>query len=173
MKTAVLGSGGIGGFLGGALAKSGEAISFIARGRHLDALRSQGLSVDSVFLGKFQLKVKATDKPSEIGAVDLVLFCVKSYDTETALQQIAPLITKDTAVLSFQNGVDNEDKIAQAVGQEHVLGGAISVESYIAEPGKIVQAAGPWSIAMGGNELHVDPACKEHQRSPGEGWFEM
>lgn len=161
MKTAVLGSGGIGGFLGGALAKSGEDISFIARGRHLEALRSQGLSVDSVSLGKFQLKVKATDKASDIGAVDLVLFCVKSYDTETALQQIRPLIAKDTtAVLSFQNGVDNEDKIAQAVGQEHVLGGAISVESYIAEPGKIVQAAGPWSIAMGEMNSTLTPRAK-------------
>lgn len=160
MKIAVLGSGGIGGFLGGALGKSGEDVSFLARGNHLDAMRNRGLSVESVSLGNFQLKVKATDKPSDIGTVDLVLFCVKSYNTETAVQQIGPLIGRDTAVLSFQNGVDNEDKIAQVVGQEHVLGGAISVESYIAEPGKIVQAAGPWMIAMGEMDGTVTPRAK-------------
>jgi len=145
----VLGSGGIGGFLGGALTKSGNDVWFIARGSHLQAMREQGLSVDSIALGKFNVKVKATDKPSDIGNVDQVLFTVKSYDTESALQQTRPLVGKDTIVLSFQNGVDNEDKIAEALGKEHVLAGIISVESYIAEPGKIAQTMGPVRMAIG------------------------
>ena len=149
MKIAVFGSGGIGGFLGGALCKSGEEVWFLARGKHLDAMREGGLRIESVSLGNFQVSVKATDKPSDIGPVDLVLFSVKSYDTEAALEQIGPLIGKQSGVLSFQNGVDNEDKIANMLGKEHAIGGSISVESYIEEPGKIVQATGPWRIVIG------------------------
>lgn len=149
MNVTVLGSGGIGGFLGGALAKAGNGVWFIARGNHLQAMQNQGLSVDSLALGKFHVKVKATDKPSDVGNVDLVLFSVKAYDTETALQQLRPLIGKDTMVLSFQNGVDNEDKIAGLIGKDHVLGGMIAVESYISEPGKIAQTWGPVRIAFG------------------------
>lgn len=113
LKIAVLGAGGLGSFLGGALARSGEDVTFVTRGNHLHAIRDRGLTVESLALGKFQLRVNATDNPSEIGPVDLVLFCVKSYDTEKAMQTITPLIGNDTIVLSFQNGVDNEDKIGR------------------------------------------------------------
>jgi 2-dehydropantoate 2-reductase len=149
LKIAVIGAGGIGGFMGGALAKSGQDVSVIGRGKHLEAIRDRGLIVDSISLGKFQTKVKATDQPSDVGVVDLVLFCVKSYDTETALRSIGPLLGDDTTVLSFQNGVDNEDKIADAIGRTHVLAGAISVESFIAEPGLIKQTSGPMRFVMG------------------------
>ncbi len=149
MKIVVFGAGGIGGFLGGALAKSGEDISVIARGSHLQGIRDRGLTVESVSLGNFRCGVKATESPSDVGVADLVLFCVKSYDTEQALQNISPLIGEDTAVLSFQNGIDNEDKIAQQVGKNHVLAGAISIESFIAEPGVIKQTWGPTLMAMG------------------------
>jgi 2-dehydropantoate 2-reductase len=149
LKIAVIGAGGIGGFMGGALAKSGQDVSVIGRGKHLEAIRDRGLIVDSISLGKFQTKVKATDQPSDVGVVDLVLFSVKSYDTETALRSIGPLIGDDTTVLSFQNGVDNEDKIADAIGSTHVLAGAISVESFIAEPGLIKQTSGPMRFVMG------------------------
>ncbi|HKM51124.1 MAG TPA: 2-dehydropantoate 2-reductase [Candidatus Bathyarchaeia archaeon] len=149
MKIAVIGAGGIGGFMGGALAKSGQDVSVIGRGKHLEAIRDRGLIVDSISLGKFQTKVKATDQPSDVGVVDLVLFCVKSYDTETALRGIGPLVGDDTMVLSFQNGVDNEDKIADAIGSTHVLAGAIAVESFIAEPGLIKQTSGPMRFVMG------------------------
>jgi len=149
LKIAVIGAGGIGGFMGGALAKSGQDVSVIGRGKHLQAIRDRGLIVDSISLGKFQTKVKATDQPSDVGVVDLVLFCVKSYDTETALRSIGPLVGDDTMVLSFQNGVDNEDKIADAIGSTHVLAGAIAVESFIAEPGLIKQTSGPMRFVMG------------------------
>lgn len=135
--------------MGGALAKSGQEVSVIGRGKHLEAIRDRGLMVESVSLGKFQTRVKATNQPSEVGTVDLVLFNVKSYDTETALRSIGPLIGDDTTVLSFQNGVDNEDKIAEAIGKTRVLAGAIAVESFIAEPGLIKQTSGPMRFAMG------------------------
>lgn len=161
LKLAVLGAGGIGGFMGGALARSGQDVSVIARGSHLQAIRDRGLTVESVSLGKFQSRVKATDRPSDVGAVDLVLFCVKSYDTEKALESIGPLIGEDTTVLSFQNGVDNEDKIARAVGKIHVLAGAISVESFIAEPGLIKETWGPVMMAMGELSGEITPRAKK------------
>lgn len=109
------------------------------------------------------MRVKATDKPSDIGPVDLVLFCVKSYDTEKALQVFGPLIGNETVVLSFQNGVDNEDKIADAIGKIHVLAGAISIESFIAEPGLIKQTMGPMMMAMGEMGGEITPrATKIH-----------
>lgn len=163
MKIVVLGSGGIGGFLGGGLARSGEDVTFMARGKHLEAMQTDGLKVKSVALGEFQLRVKATDKPSNIGNVDLVLFCVKSYDTAAALEQVNPLIGKDTAVLSFQNGVGNEDVIAERVGREHVLAGVISVESYISEPGKISQTMGPMRMAIGEMTGGVTPRARSIQ----------
>ena len=148
MKIVVVGAGGVGGFLGGALAKSGEDVTVIARGSHLQTIREKGLTVESVSLGNFTCSVKATENPSDAGAADLLLFCVKSYDTEKALQNIAPLIGEDTMVVSFQNGVGKEDKIAQKVGRAHVLAGAIFIESFIAQPGVIKQTWGP-SIAIG------------------------
>jgi 2-dehydropantoate 2-reductase len=146
--------------MGGALAKSGEDVTVIARGKHLQAIRDRGLAVESVSLGKFQTSVKATDKPSNVGTVDLVLFCVKSYDTEQALTGIKPLIGSNSTVLSFQNGIDNEDKIAQAVGRDRVLAGAISIESFIAEPGVIKQTWGPATMAMGEMNGEITPRVK-------------
>lgn len=157
VKFAVFGTGGIGGFLGAALARSGQDVSFVARGKHLDAMRKNGLSIQSVSLGNFRVKAKATEKPSDIGVVDVVLFCVKSYDTEATLQEIGPLIGQNTVVVSFQNGIDSEDRIGEALGKGHVLAGAIAVESYIAEPGKIVQSAGPWMITVGEMDGSVTP----------------
>jgi 2-dehydropantoate 2-reductase len=163
LKIAVLGAGGLGSFLGASLARSGEDVSFITRGNHLQAIRENGLTVESLALGRFQVKLKATESPSDIGAVDLVLFCVKAYDTEQALQIIAPLLGDDTTVLSFQNGVDNEDKIAEAIGKERVLAGAISIESFIAEPGVIKQTMGPVLMAIGEMDGSVTPrASKIH-----------
>jgi 2-dehydropantoate 2-reductase len=161
LKIAVFGGGGIGGFLGGALAKSGEDVTVIARGKHLQAIRERGLSVESVALGNFRTKVKATENSSEVGPADLILFCVKSYDTENALRSISLLTGEDTAVLSFQNGIDNEDKIAQQVGKGHVLAGAISVESFISEPGVIQQTWGPALMAMGEMDGTVTERAKK------------
>jgi len=163
LKIAVMGAGGLGSFLGGALARSGEDVTLVTRGDHLHAIRDRALIVESLALGRFEVRVKATDKPSDIGPVDLVLFSVKSYDTEKALQAIGPLIGNETVVLSFQNGVDNEDKIADAIGKNRVLAGAISIESFIAEPGLIKQTMGSVLMAMGEMDGEITPrATKIH-----------
>ncbi len=147
-RVAVVGAGGIGGYFGGRLARAGAAVSLLARGAHLAALRERGLRVRSVN-GDFDVRVEATDDPSEIGACDVVLFCVKSYDTENAAALLPPLLREDTAVVSLQNGVDNEEKLAAAIGAEHVLGGIAYVFATIVEPGVIEHVTAPGAIVFG------------------------
>ena len=123
MRVAVVGAGGIGSYFGGHLARSGVDVRLLARGRHLRALRDDGLRITGV-RGEFTVDVPATDDPADIGPCDVVLFCVKSYDTESAADLLLPLLHSTTAVVSLQNGVDNEEKIAGRIGPRHVMGGA-------------------------------------------------
>jgi 2-dehydropantoate 2-reductase len=149
MRIAVVGSGGTGGYFGGLLARAGEEVTFIARGAHLEALRLRGLTVKSRLAGNFTLPVRATDTPSEVDPVDLILFCVKTYDTDTAAHTIRPLIGADTMLLSLQNGVDNAERIAKIAGHEAELGAVAYVVSAMEEPGVIAQTAGPGRIILG------------------------
>lgn len=148
MRIAVFGAGGVGGYFGGRLAQAGAEVHFIARGAHMQALREHGLRVRSV-KGNFEVPVSATDDPADVGSCDFVLFCVKSFDTDAAAARLGPLIDEDTAVVSLQNGVENEEKLARAIGSEHVMGGAAFVFAEIAEPGVIVHTGGPTSITFG------------------------
>src|SRR5215471_4148402 len=148
MRFAVYGAGGIGGYFGGRLAKAGADVHFIARGAHLQALQEHGLRVRSV-KGDFEVPVSATDEPAGVGACDFVLFCVKTFDTDAAAARLGPLVGDDTAVVSLQNGVENEEKLARAVGEDHVLGGAAFIFAEIAEPGVIRHTGGPASITFG------------------------
>ena len=142
MKIAVVGSGGVGGFFGAKLARAGEEVTFIARGEHLNAIRQRGLHVKSAREGNFTVKTPATDDPSGIGPMDLVLFTVKSYATEAAAKQILPALSRDTVVLTVQNGIDNAEKIARIIGPQHLLAGAAYVFSVIEAPGVISHTGG-------------------------------
>jgi len=148
MRMAVYGAGGVGGYFGGRLAQAGVEVHLIARGAHLQALREHGLRVRSV-KGDFAVPVPATDDPADIGPCDFVLFCVKAFDTEAAAARLGPLLGDDTAVVSLQNGVDNEERLARAVGARHVMGGAAYIFAGIGEPGVVVHTGGPTSIAFG------------------------
>lgn len=148
MKVAVYGAGGVGAYFGGRLAEAGADVHMIARGEHLEAMRDQNLAVESVH-GDFTVDVSATDDPREVGPCDYVLFCVKSYDTEAAAGGLDPMIGDDTAVISLQNGVDNEEKLAAEVGREHVVGGVAYIFSTIASPGTIEHTGGPARIVFG------------------------
>jgi 2-dehydropantoate 2-reductase len=148
MRITVYGAGGVGGYFGGRLAQAGADVHLIARGAHLEALRTHGLRVQSV-KGDFAVQVPATDDPADIGPCDYVLFSVKAFDTEPAAARLGPLLGDATAVVSLQNGVDNEEKLAWAVGQGHVMGGAAFIFAGIAEPGVILHTGGPTSITFG------------------------
>ena len=148
MRVGVIGAGGVGGYFGGRLAQAGVEVALLARGAHLAAVREHGLRVRGL-VDDFTVRVPASQDPAEIGPCDFVLFCVKSYDTEEAAAQLEPLLAAETAVVSLQNGVDNEEKIAARIGSEHVLGGAAFIFAYIAAPGLIEQTAGPRRIVFG------------------------
>lgn len=149
MKVAVYGAGGVGGYFGGRLARSGVDVAFIARGSHLAALRSGGLRVRSIH-GDFSVEpVRATADPGDPGPVDYVLVTVKSYHTAQVAAGLQPLLHADTAVVSLQNGVGNEEQLAAAAGPERVVGGAAYIFSVVSEPGVIQHTAGPASIVAG------------------------
>ncbi len=148
MRIGVVGAGGVGGYFGGRLALAGTEVALLARGAHLAALRDRGLHVRGV-VDDFSVRVSASDDPVEIGPCDVVLFCVKSYDTEQAAGLLGPLLGPETAVVSLQNGIDNEEKIAARIGPEHVLGGAAFILAHIAEPGVVEQTGGPGRIVFG------------------------
>jgi 2-dehydropantoate 2-reductase len=137
LKIAILGSGAVGGYFGARLAGAGEDVAFIARGRQLAAMREGGLHLRSP-RGDLDLKaVRATDDPATIGPVQMVLFTVKLWSTEEAARQLAPLIGRDTAVISLQNGVEANDVIARAVGREHLMGGICYIAATLDRPGSV------------------------------------
>jgi 2-dehydropantoate 2-reductase len=141
MRIAIVGSGGVGGYFGGRLAASGADVTFLARGAHLDALRARGLRITSPKGDLHLPRVKAAGDTSEIGPVDIVLFAVKLYDTDSAVSALPPLIGPDTAVIPLQNGVDSVATLIKAVGREHTAGGTCYVSAVIAEPGVIRHTA--------------------------------
>ena len=149
MRIAVVGAGGTGGYFGGLLARAGQDVTFIARGANLEALRARGLTVESRLAGTFTLPVRATDNPSDLDPVDLVLFCVKTYDTDAAAESIRRLIHPETMLLSLQNGIGNEERIAQAAGHDSGIGAVAYVVSTIKAPGVVAQTAGPGKIVFG------------------------
>ena len=149
MKIAIMGTGGVGGYYGGLLAKAGKDVTFIARGAHLQAICKTGLQVKSVH-GDFQVsKAKATDKPADVGPVDLIIFATKTYQTDEAAKAIKPMVGKDTVVVPLQNGVDAADRIGEVVGMDHVLGGATWLSAAIEAPGVIGQYSEFRRIALG------------------------
>jgi 2-dehydropantoate 2-reductase len=142
MRIAVMGTGAVGGYFGAKLAAAGHQLAFIARGRHLQALRQNGLRV-TCQNGNLQIdKAQFTDDTATIGNVDLILFCVKSYDTEVAAEQIKQLVRDQTLILSLQNGVDNPDKLARVFDPGQILPSVVYVGAQLTSPGVITQSNG-------------------------------
>ncbi|MPZ89618.1 MAG: 2-dehydropantoate 2-reductase [Nitriliruptorales bacterium] len=149
MRIAIVGAGGVGGYFGARLAAAGADVRLVARGAHLAAIRERGLRVHSV-RGDVHADVGATEDASRIGASDVVLFCVKSFDTdEAAARHLPHLVGDDTFVVSLQNGIDNEERIAAVVGHSRVVGGLALIFSAISEPGVIAHSGGPARLVFG------------------------
>ena len=136
MRVAVIGAGGVGGYFGGRLAAAGTDVTFVARGAHRDAIRTNGLRIESA-LGDALVDAKTVEDASQIGEVDLVIVAVKVWDTHAAAAMIAPLLHDETAVVSLQNGVSKDDTLREAVGTEHVVGGVCYIAAVIDRPGVI------------------------------------
>jgi 2-dehydropantoate 2-reductase len=142
MRIVIMGSGGTGGYFGAKLARAGEDVTFVARGAHLAALSANGLRIKSAVEGDWTVPAAAVERLDGAPPADLVLFCVKSFDTEEAARLIRPVVGPATGVLSIQNGVDNEEKLALVLGAGHVLGGAVRVFATIEAPGVIAHTFG-------------------------------
>jgi len=142
MRIAVMGTGGVGGYYGARLAQAGHQVAFVARGAQLEALQARGLRVESP-LGDIHLpRVEVTGEPAGIDPVDIVLFGVKLWDTRQAAEAIKPLITGETGVVSFQNGVVKDDILRQVLGPGPVIGGVCYIAVTIAGPG-LIRHSGP------------------------------
>ena len=148
MKIAVMGAGGTGGYFGGLLARAGHEVTFIARGPHLEAIRERGLAVESSQSGSFIVRSNAVEHTTGLGEQELVLFTVKMYQNEPAIEAIRPVVGPGTVVLTIQNGIDNWRQLASAFGEERVMIGSVYLEGRIVEPG-LVSQGGPGTCDFG------------------------
>jgi 2-dehydropantoate 2-reductase len=148
MKIGVMGTGGVGGYFGGLLARAGYDIHFVARGKHRQAILEEGLQVISG-QGSFRVMIHVTSEPDEIGPVDVLLFCVKSYETLDAVRLVTSMVEDETVILSLQNGIDNLDILVEHFGEDRVMGGTAFIESSIASAGVIAHSGKPGRIVFG------------------------
>lgn len=149
MKFAVFGSGGVGGYFGGRLAKAGHDVTFIARRRHLAAITDSGLRVDSIG-GDFVVHpAKATDSPQSIGEVDCVIVAIKAGQLTDSIEQLKPLMGEQTIVLPLLNGIEHMDLLVDTFGSECVLGGLCRISSFVAGPGHITHVGVKPYISFG------------------------
>jgi 2-dehydropantoate 2-reductase len=137
MRIAAMAAGAVGGYFGARMAAAGHDVFFIARGAHRDAIRKNGLTIESVHGDLHLPKPNVTDDPAKVGPVDIVLFAVKLWDTETAAAAARPLLGSDSRLITFQNGVDSVDRLSAILGADRVVGGAAYIATTIASPGVI------------------------------------
>lgn len=157
MRIAVYGSGGVGGYFGGRLAQIGQDVTFIARNESLAALRSQGLKVGSI-AGDFSIdKVAVTNNPAEVGVVDYVLCCVKSWQVAAAAKAIKPMVGPETLVIPLQNGVEAPYQLGEELDPSNVLGGLCAIVAFLAGPGHIKHSGANPLIRFGHLDNRPDP----------------
>lgn len=159
MRIAIMGSGGVGAYVGSRLQAAGEDVVFIARGAHLAALQKDGLRLESPVHPLHLPTVNAVQEPSAVGPVDLIIFAVKLGDTEAAARQLAPMIGPETRILTLQNGIDSVDLITPHVGGAKVRGGVIYVSAVIDRPGVIRSPGGLHVIVA--DAAHGDPVMAQ------------
>ena len=156
MRIAAMAAGGVGGYFGARLAAAGHDVFFIARGAHKAAIEKNGLLVESVAGNVHVAKANVTDDPKAIGPVDVVLFAVKLWDTETAAEACRPLLGPDTRVITLQNGVDSYERIAPIVGAQRAVPGVTYVVTTIDRPGVIRHGSQFQSIICGPHDGRAD-----------------
>jgi 2-dehydropantoate 2-reductase len=149
MRIVVFGTGGVGGYFGGRLARAGEDVTFIARGEHLSAIKAHGLKVESTD-GDFVIyPARATDDVNDVGQTDLVILGVKAWQVPEAARAIKPIVSSSTTVLPLQNGVEAVPQLVDELGAQNVIGGLCRIVSFVVEPGHIRHAGFTPSIIIG------------------------
>jgi len=149
MRIGIMAAGAVGGYFGGRLVAAGHDVIFFARGKNLEALRRNGLKIESVKGDLHLPKVEATDDPKTVAPVDIVLFAVKLWDTESAARSLAPIVGPHTGIISLQNGVQKDDVLRQIFGADAVMGGAAYMATTIGRPGVIVQTGHMQRLVFG------------------------
>jgi 2-dehydropantoate 2-reductase len=161
MKVYIVGVGGIGGYFGGLLAGSGADVTFLARGKNYQALLDNGLTVKSV-AGDFAVKpVKVIENVSQITNPDLIIFSVKTYDTEKVAEELSAVVNKDTIIITFQNGVDNDDRIKKIIHNAGIYPGVAYIITAKTKPGLIEQTGGLRKLIFGDRQNPNSPKLKE------------
>jgi 2-dehydropantoate 2-reductase len=161
MRIAIFGTGGAGGYFGAQLARAGEDVIFIARDRHLQAIRTQGLRVETS-KGEIVIQpAQAADDPVQVGMVDSVIVGVKTWQIIDAARAMKPMIGPNTFVVPLQNGVEAPSQLAGVLGVDHVLGGLCGTMSWIVGPGHIRSIGEAHFIKFG--ELDKRPSKRAEQ----------
>jgi 2-dehydropantoate 2-reductase len=154
MRIAIFGTGGAGGYFGAQLARAGEDVTFIARGEHLQAIRTQGLRVETAQEEIIIRPAQATDDPAQVGAVDAVLVGVKTWQIKDAARAMQPMMTPQTFVAPLQNGVEAAAHLAEVLGAQHVLSGLCGTISRVVAPGRILSLGETNFIKFGELDNH-------------------
>jgi 2-dehydropantoate 2-reductase len=169
MRITVFGAGGVGGYFGAQFARAGHDVAFVARGRHLAALREHGLTVESE-VAPVRLPVRASDDPSQLPPADVVMFCVKLWDVEVAAAQLPPLLADGGIVIPFQNGVESHRVLIRVLGERRVAGGVAQIGAMIRAPGVIAHTGTMAKLRVGafaGGSLEAVQAFADAGRDAG------
>lgn len=149
MKIAIIGTGGVGGYFGGKLACAGNDVTFIARGKHFEAIKNKGLQVKST-LGDFHLQqVKVTDQISELENIDFVILGIKAWQVKEVANQLKSVIKSDATVLPLQNGVLTHEELISELDPKNVVAGLCKIITKIESPGMIVHSGVEPKIIFG------------------------
>ena len=168
MKITVMGAGGVGGYFGARLAAAGNDVTFVARGPHLEAMRKQGLQLDSE-IGALNLEpVTVATTGNELAAADAIIFAVKLGDTESAAAQLCGLVRAGATVFTFQNGVESVERLGKVLGLDNVVGGVARINAQIAAPGVIKQGGKFASLEFGEADGKASPRCQALLAACGE-----
>ena len=159
MRIAVIGAGGVGGYFGARLAQAGHDVAFVARGAHLAAIRERGLAVRARSATRRSRVATATDDPAALAPCDVVMFCVKLWDVESAARQIAPLVAKGGVVIPFQNGLASPEILTRTLGPARVVGGVAYIGATVRAPGVIAHTGTMARLRVGAfpGDLRIAP----------------
>ncbi len=157
MRIAVMAAGAVGGYFGARLAAAGHEVHFIARGAQLEAIRRQGLRVQSPLGDLHVANALATADPAAVGSVDVVLFAVKLWDTESAGAAARPLVGPHTRLITFQNGIDSVERLQPILGADAVVGGTSHIAAVVSTPGLVVHSSRFAQLMFGRADRRPDP----------------
>ena len=157
MRILVMGAGAVGGYFGGVLARSGADVTFVARGSQLEAMKGRGLRVESDVSGSFTVHPPAVERPDGSWEADLVIYCVKSYQNEAAMETMRPGVGESTSILTLQNGIGSGEQLADAFGRDRVLLGATYIDAARTSPGVVVQEGSDCRIVFGEEDGRETP----------------